>query len=85
MYVFVEKRTKLAYVGVGQAKAPRNVLRAQLKYGTAGKKPIPYASESSKSKHSSEFFVSFHDQIFIIALLAIRSTRRRGQPFLFYY
>nr|CAB3242162.1 RNA polymerase II transcription factor SIII subunit A3-like-1 [Phallusia mammillata] len=34
----LEKRTKLAYVGIGQAKAPRNVQRAQLKYGTAGKR-----------------------------------------------
>ncbi|CAK8683327.1 unnamed protein product [Clavelina lepadiformis] len=49
----LEKRTKLAYVGVGQAKPPRNVMRAQLKYGTAGKKPIPFQGSGQSNLRSS--------------------------------
>uniref|UniRef100_H2YW64 Elongin-A n=1 Tax=Ciona savignyi TaxID=51511 RepID=H2YW64_CIOSA len=49
----LEKRTKLAYVGIGSAKAPRNVQRAQQKYGTAGKSRQQFPSSSNHNGDSS--------------------------------
>ncbi|XP_078481709.1 elongin-A [Ciona intestinalis] len=49
----LEKRTKLAYVAMGEAKAPRNVIKAQQKYGTAGKKNFQYPSSSNKGTLNS--------------------------------
>jgi len=45
----------LAFVGLGEAKAPRNVLRAQIKYGTAGKKSVIKLIQQTRTKEDGKF------------------------------